>query len=117
MAIKFANRMQNLGTEGAFEVLAKARMLEAQGKNVIHLEIGEPDFPTPENIVEAAYGAMQADYTHYTPAGGILEVRQAVADFLNRRFGTDVQPLQGVMCRGSKNVLLFPLRRRVERRE
>ena len=109
MAIKFANRMQNLGTEGAFEVLAKARMLEAQGKNVIHLEIGEPDFPTPDNIVEAAYGAMHADYTHYTPAGGILEVRQAVADFLNRRFGTDVEPLEVVMVPGSKNVLLFTL--------
>ena len=109
MTIKFAQRMQNLGTEGAFEVLAKARMLEAQGKDVIHLEIGEPDFPTPENIVEAAYGAMHADYTHYTPAGGILEVRQAVADFLNRRFGTDVQPLEVVMVPGSKNVLLFTL--------
>jgi aspartate/methionine/tyrosine aminotransferase len=109
MAIRFAQRMQNLGTEGAFEVLAKARMLEAQGKNVIHLEIGEPDFPTPENIIEAAYGAMQADYTHYTPAGGILEVRQAVADFLNKRFGTDVQPLEVVMVPGSKNVLLFTL--------
>ena len=109
MTLKFAQRMQNLGTEGAFEVLAKARMLEAQGKNVIHLEIGEPDFPTPENIVEAAYGAMHADYTHYTPAGGILEVRQAVADFLNSRFGTDVQPLEVVMVPGSKNVLLFTL--------
>jgi aspartate aminotransferase len=109
MAIKFAQRMQNLGTEGAFEVLARARMLEAQGKSVIHLEIGEPDFPTPENIVEAAYGAMRADYTHYTPSGGILEVRQAVADFLNKRFGTDVQPLEVVMVPGSKNVLLFTL--------
>src|ERR1700730_7854849 len=109
MTIKFASRMQNLGTEGAFEVLARARMLEAQGRSVIHLEIGEPDFPTPENIVEAAYGAMHADYTHYTPAGGILEVRQAVADFLNRRFGTDVQPLEVVMVPGSKNVLLFTL--------
>src|SRR6202022_4693845 len=109
MAIKFAQRMQNLGTEGAFEVLAKARMLEAQGRSVIHLEIGEPDFPTPENIVEAAYGAMHADYTHYTPAGGILEVRQAVADFLNKRFGTDVQPLEVVMVAASKNVLLFTL--------
>jgi aspartate aminotransferase len=109
VSIKFAQRMQNLGTEGAFEVLAKARLLEAQGKNVIHLEIGEPDFPTPENIVEAAYGAMRADYTHYTPAGGILEVRQAVADFLNKRFGTDVEPLEVVMVPGSKNVLLFTL--------
>jgi aspartate aminotransferase len=109
VAIKFAQRMENLGTEGAFEVLAKARRLEAQGKSVIHLEIGEPDFPTPENIVEAAYGAMNSDYTHYTPAGGILEVRQAVADFLNRRLGTDVDPLEVVMVPGSKNVLLFTL--------
>ena len=109
MAIKFAQRMENLGTEGAFEVLAKARMLEAQGRSVIHLEIGEPDFPTPENIIEAAYGAMRADYTHYTPSGGILEVRQAVADFLNKRFGTDVQALEVVMVPGSKNVLLFTL--------
>ena len=109
MTIKFAQRMQNLGTEGAFEVLARARALEAEGKSVIHLEIGEPDFPTPDNIVEAAYGAMHADYTHYTPAGGILEVRQAVADFLNRRLGTDVQPLEVVMVPGSKNVLLFTL--------
>ena len=101
--------MDNLGTEGAFEVLARARMLEAEGLNVIHLEIGEPDFPTPDNIVEAAYGAMHADYTHYTPAGGILEVREAVAEFLNRRLGTDVQPLEVVMVPGSKNVLLFTL--------
>jgi aspartate/methionine/tyrosine aminotransferase len=109
LAIKFAQRMQNIGTEGAFEVLAKARRLEAEGKNVIHLEIGEPDFPTPDNIVEAAYGAMRSDYTHYTPAGGILEVRQAVADFLNKRLGTDVDPYEVVMVPGSKNVLLFTL--------
>ena len=107
--MKFARRMENLGTEGAFEVLARARMLEAEGKSVIHLEIGEPDFPTPENIIEAAYGAMHADYTHYTPAGGILEVRETVADFLNRRLGTEVQPLEVVMVPGSKNVLLFTL--------
>ena len=109
MTIKFAERMSNIGTEGAFEVLARARALEAQGKSIIHLEIGEPDFPTPDNIIEAAYGAMRSDYTHYTPAGGIPEVRQAVADFLNRRLGTDVQPLEVVMVPGSKNVLLFTL--------
>jgi aspartate/methionine/tyrosine aminotransferase len=101
--------MGNIGTEGAFEVLAKARRLEAEGQSVIHLEIGEPDFPTPDNIVEAAYGAMRSDYTHYTPAGGILEVRQAVASFLNKRFGTDVDPYEVVMVPGSKNVLLFTL--------
>ena len=101
--------MDNLGTEGAFEVLARARALEAKGQSIIHLEIGEPDFATPENIIEAAYGAMHSDFTHYTPAGGILEVRQAVADFLNRRLGTDVDPLEVVMVPGSKNVLLFTL--------
>ena len=95
VAIKFAQRMENLGTEGAFEVLAKARRLEAGGKKIVHLEIGEPDFATPDNIVEAAYGAMHADYTHYTPAGGILEVRQAVADFLNRRLGDRRRPARG----------------------
>src|SRR5437588_1904845 len=109
MTITFARRMENLGTEGAFEVLARARMLEAQGKSVIHLEIGEPDFPTPENIIEAAYGALHADYTHYTPAGGILEVRGTVAGFLNRRLGTDVQPLEVGLVPGSKNVVLFTL--------
>ncbi|GAC1652561.1 MAG: pyridoxal phosphate-dependent aminotransferase [Candidatus Dormibacteraceae bacterium] len=107
--MKFAQRMDNLGTEGAFVVLARARALEAEGHDIIHLEIGEPDFPTPENIVEAAYGALQADYTHYTPAGGIMEVREAVAGFLNRRLGTDVAPLEVVMVPGSKNVLLFTL--------
>ncbi len=107
--MKFAQRMDNIGTEGAFEVLARARALEAEGRNIIHLEIGEPDFETPENIIEAAYGAMRDDYTHYTPAGGILEVRRAVADFLNRRLGTAVDPLEVVMVPGSKNVLLFTL--------
>src|SRR5690242_4445064 len=67
-AIRFAERMSRLGTEGAFEVLAKARRLEAEGKHVVHLEIGEPDFATPDNIIEAGMSAMQNGYTHYTPA-------------------------------------------------
>jgi aspartate/methionine/tyrosine aminotransferase len=78
-AIRFAERMSRLGTEGAFEVLAKARRLEAEGKRIVHLEIGEPDFATPDNIVEAGIGAMQNGYTHYTPASGIREAREAVA--------------------------------------
>ncbi|HKA11610.1 MAG TPA: pyridoxal phosphate-dependent aminotransferase, partial [Candidatus Dormibacteraeota bacterium] len=69
MGIRFAQRMERLGTEGAFEVLARARGLEAAGKHVVHLEIGEPDFATPDNITEAAIAAMHAGYTHYTPAG------------------------------------------------
>jgi len=110
MTIKFADRMSRLGTEGAFEVLAKARKLEAEGKNIVHLEIGEPDFATPDNIVEAGISAMQNGYTHYTPAGGIAEVRQAVAEFVSRMLKCgDVDGSEVVLVPGSKNVLLFTL--------
>ena len=101
--------MSRLGTEGAFEVLAKARRLEAQGKKVVHLEIGEPDFATPDNIVEAGISAMQNGYTHYTPASGILEAREAVAGFVSRTLKTEVDPGEVVLVPGSKNVLLFTL--------
>jgi aspartate aminotransferase len=108
-AIRFAERMSRLGTEGAFEVLAKARRLEAEGKNVVHLEIGEPDFATPDNIVEAGISAMQNGYTHYTPASGIFEAREAVANFVSRTLKTEVDPSEVVLVPGSKNVLLFTL--------
>jgi aspartate/methionine/tyrosine aminotransferase len=101
--------MSRLGTEGAFEVLAKARRLEAQGKKIVHLEIGEPDFATPDNIVEAGISAMQNGYTHYTPASGILEAREAVAGFVARTLKTEVDPSEVVLVPGSKNVLLFTL--------
>src|ERR1700686_995063 len=101
--------MSRLGTEGAFEVLAKARRLEAQGKRIVHLEIGEPDFATPDNIVEAAIGAMQNGYTHYTPASGIREAREAVAGFVTRMLETQVEADDVVLVPGSKNVLLFTL--------
>jgi aspartate aminotransferase len=107
--IRFAERMSRLGTEGAFEVLARARKLEAEGKHVVHLEIGEPDFATPDNIVEAAIGAMQNGYTHYTPASGIREAREAVAGFVTRTLHTDVDANDVVLVPGSKNVLLFTL--------
>jgi aspartate aminotransferase len=108
-AIRFAERMSRLGTEGAFEVLAKARRLEAQGKKIVHLEIGEPDFATPDNIVEAGISAMQNGYTHYTPASGIFEAREAVAGFVSRMLKTEVDPTEVVLVPGSKNVLLFTL--------
>src|SRR3982075_4606127 len=101
--------MSRLGTESAFEVLAKARRLEAGGKHIGHLEIGEPDFATPDNIVEAGISAMQNGYTHYTPASGILEARQAVAAFVSRTLKTEVDPSEVVLVPGSKNVLLFTL--------
>jgi aspartate aminotransferase len=109
MAIRFAERMSRLGTEGAFVVLAKARRLEADGKKIVHLEIGEPDFATPDNIVEAGISALQNGYTHYTPASGIMEARQAVADFVSRTLKTEVDPTEVVLVPGSKNVLLFTL--------
>ncbi len=108
-AVRFAERMSRLGTEGAFEVLARARKLEAEGKRVVHLEIGEPDFATPDNIVEAAIGAMQNGYTHYTPASGIFEAREAVAQFVSKMLKTQVEPQDVVLVPGSKNVLLFTL--------
>ena len=109
MTIRFAERMSRLGTEGAFEVLAKARRLEAEGKHIVHLEIGEPDFATPDNIVEAGISALQHGYTHYTPASGIFEAREAVAGFVTRTLGADVDPSEVVLVPGSKNVLLFTL--------
>src|SRR2546426_8823546 len=109
MGIRFAKRMNRLGTEGAFEVLARARRLEAAGRHVVHLEIGEPDFATPDNITEAAVAALQAGYTHYTPAGGIMEARDAVARFVSSRLGIEAAADEVVLTPGSKNVLLFVL--------
>src|SRR6202030_2498133 len=109
MTIRFAERMSRLGTEGAFVVLAKARRLEADGKKIVHLEIGEPDFATPDNIIEAGISAIQNGYTHYTAASGIMEARQAVADFVTRTLKTEVEPDEVVLVPGSKNVLLFTL--------
>ena len=109
MTIRFAQRMDELGTETAFEVLAKARKLEARGRNIVHLEIGEPDFPTPPNIVEAAERAIRDGYTHYTPAGGIMPAREAVADWVYRTYEVKVHPEQVVLVPGSKNVMLFAM--------
>lgn len=107
--MRFASRMNRLGTESAFEVLAEARRIEATGKSVIHLEIGEPDFDTPGNIIEAAYSAMSSGATHYTPAAGIPEVRDAIAASMARRGGVPVDPDQVVVVPGSKNILHFAL--------
>jgi len=114
VTIKFAERMTRLGTEGAFEVLARARKLEAEGKKIVHLEIGEPDFATPDNIIEAGISALQNGYTHYTPAGGIKEVREAVAAFVSRMLKCEVDGSEVVLVPGSKNVLLFTLLATVE---
>ncbi|MGH7685916.1 MAG: pyridoxal phosphate-dependent aminotransferase [Candidatus Dormibacteria bacterium] len=109
MTIHIAERMGRLGTETAFEVLAQARKLEAQGHHVIHLEIGEPDFATPDNITDAAIRALHSGATHYTPASGILEVREATAAYITRETGTRTATENIVITPGSKNILLFAL--------
>jgi len=105
----FAKRMDGLGTETAFEVLAKAKALEKQGREVIHLEIGEPDFDTPNNIKEAAIKAMKAGYTHYVPASGISELREAIAEYLSESRGIDVDPEEVVVTPGAKPIIFFSI--------
>ena len=77
--MRYADRMANLGTETAFEVLVRARALEAQGRNVVHLEIGEPDFDTPAHVIEEAVSALRSGYTHYGPSAGLPEVYRTPA--------------------------------------
>ncbi len=114
MTLRFTRRMDRCGTEGAFEVLAQAKRLEAQGKDIVHLEIGEPDFATPDNIVEAAVRALHGGMTHYTPASGIMEVRAATARYVARRTGVEVAAENVVLVPGSKNLLHFALLSLVE---
>jgi len=101
--------MDGLGTETAFEVLAKAKALEKQGREIIHLEIGEPDFDTPSNIKEAAIKAMKAGYTHYVPAAGIPELREAISEYLTRSRGIDVHPDEVVVTPGAKPIIFFSI--------
>jgi aspartate aminotransferase len=106
-AIPLADRMGRLGTESAFEVLARARGLEAAGRKIIHLEIGEPDFPTPPHIVEAAVGALQSGQTHYVPAPGIPLLRESVAGFLERTGRMKASPDRVIVTPGAKPIMFF----------
>ena len=114
MTIRFAERLSRLGTESAFEVLAHARRLEAEGRSIVHLEIGEPDFATPENIINAAVRAMRNGATHYTAASGIREVRERTAAYITRHTGVPTEYENIVITPGSKNLLLFALLSLVE---
>ena len=105
----FAKRMKALGTETAFEVLAKAKALEKQGKEIIHLEIGEPDFDTPKNIKEAAVKALYAGYTHYVPAAGIPELREAIAEYISKTRKIDVDPEEVVVTPGAKPIMFYAI--------
>lgn len=102
-----AERMGRLGTESAFDVLAKARRLEAQGREIIHLEIGEPDFDTPEHIVEAGTRALRDGETHYTPAAGIPQLREAIAAEVAATRGIEVDPEQVVVTPGAKPIMFY----------
>ncbi len=105
----FAERMSRLGTETAFEVLAKAKALEREGREIIHLEIGEPDFDTPENIKEAAIKALKEGYTHYVPAAGVLELREAIAEYISTSRGIEVKPEEVVVTPGAKPIIFFSI--------
>ena len=105
----FAGRMRGLGTETAFEVLAKAKALEKQGRQIIHLEIGEPDFDTPKNIRDAATRAMNSGYTHYVPAAGIPELRETIAGHISKTRYVDVDPEEVVVTPGAKPIIFFSM--------
>lgn len=109
-----ATRMSRLGTETAFEVLAAAKALEAEGKNIVHLEIGEPDFDTPPHIVESARQALLDGWHHYTPSAGIPELRAAIAEDISKTRGIDVQPGEVVVTPGGKPIMFFSLLALVE---
>ena len=107
--MKLASSLCRLGTETAFEVLVRAKELEAEGRSVIHLEIGEPDFNTPVNIREAAKAALDEGYTHYGPPAGLPLLRQAIAEEITRTRGVGVGPDNVVVTPGGKPIIFFSL--------
>jgi aspartate/methionine/tyrosine aminotransferase len=106
--------MQRLGTETAFEVLVRARALEAKGRDIIHLEIGEPDFDTPENVVKAGIDALRQGWTHYGPSSGLPTLREAIANEVGRARGISVAPEEVVVVPGGKPILFFTILALVE---
>ncbi|MBI4873098.1 MAG: pyridoxal phosphate-dependent aminotransferase [Acidobacteria bacterium] len=107
--MKLAERMSRIGTETAFEVLVRARALEAQGRSVIHLEIGEPDFATPGHIIEEAKRALDQGWTHYGPTQGYPEFRATIASYVSRTRGIQAGPERVVVVPGGKPVIFFPM--------
>src|SRR5215212_9528150 len=107
--MKLASRMDRILIETAFEVLVKARALEAQGKSVIHLEIGEPDFETPHHIIEAAKTALDEGWTHYGPTQGYPELREAIARHVSQSRGISAGPEHVCVVPGGKPIIFFPM--------
>jgi len=107
--MRTAKRMEQLGTETAFEVLAKARKLEAEGKNIVHLELGEPDFTTPDNIIQAAIKSLQAGDTHYTPSNGTLDLRNSIAKYVSKTRGINFTADEVVVTPGGKPIMFYAI--------
>ena len=107
--LRLAKRMARLGTETAFEVLVKAKALEAQGRDIIHLEIGEPDFDTPSNIIEAGCDALRKGFTHYGPSAGMTELRGVIAQHVSETRRVNVTPDEVVVVPGGKPIIFFSI--------
>ncbi len=107
--MNFAARMSRLGTESAFEVLARAKALERQGRSIIHLEIGEPDFDTPGHIKDAAKEALDGGATHYGPSAGLPELREAIAKHVGLTRGVPAMPEEVVVTPGAKPIMFFTI--------
>src|SRR5438552_18955738 len=109
--LRLAKRMARLGTETAFEVLVKARALEAEGCDIVHLEIGEPDFDTPVNIIDAATDALHKGFTHYGPSAGLPELREIIAQHVSETRRVNVTPEEGVVGPCAKPTIFFRMLR------
>ncbi|HTR24906.1 MAG TPA: pyridoxal phosphate-dependent aminotransferase [Terriglobales bacterium] len=107
--LRLATRMSRLGTETAFEVLNRARALENQGKDIVHLEIGEPDFDTPSNVVDAGVNALRKGWTHYGPSAGLPDLRKAIADYVSRTRNIPVTSDEVVVVPGGKPIIFFSI--------
>ena len=112
--LRLAKRMDRLGTETAFEVLVKARALEATGRDIVHLEIGEPDFDTPDNIIEAATDALHKGFTHYGPSAGLPPLRETIAQYVSETRRITVTPEEVVVVPGGKPIIFFTILALVE---
>jgi aspartate aminotransferase len=107
--IRLAERTARLGTETAFEVLVKAKALEAKGRDVVHLEIGEPDFDTPRNIIDAGCDALRKGFTHYGPSAGLPQLREAIAQYVSETRAVNVSPDEVVVVPGGKPIIFFSI--------
>ena len=112
--LRLARRMARLGTETAFEVLVKAKALEAKGRDIIHLEIGEPDFDTPGNIIDAGCDALRKGFTHYGPSAGLMELREVIAQYVSETRRVNVAPEEVVVVPGGKPIIFFSILALVE---